>query len=329
MNGSAQMSLDLPGNRPGCVVEAVVEGAVIGGGMLHLACDPADFVAALPALGHIRAETANRIVTHVKYGAYGNVSAGPGGGIVLNQAIDLRLTFRYWRHIFAAPEGTADFGRGFHVFDASGRPVHGIVLTDSSDHAAFAALTARFADPGTEARAVPPVPQPALPPDASVDRRALAAHWAALQDTHDFVALLRDFGIGRLQALRLIGEDYARPLGIGTLERLVALAAAEQVPLMVFAGNAGCLQIHSGAVAPAGGPPLRITGPGFECSVDTAGLASLWLVRKPTRDGIVTSIEAFDDTGELVLQLFGVRKPGIAESEAWRALLQAGVGQAG
>jgi putative hemin transport protein len=43
-----------------------------------------------------------------------------------------------------------------------------------------------------------------------------------------------------------------------------------------------------------------------------------WLVRKPSRDGIVTAVECFDAHGELIVQFFGKRKPGQPELESWR-----------
>jgi putative hemin transport protein len=38
-------------------------------------------------------------------------------------------------------------------------------------------------------------------------------------------------------------------------------------------------------------------------------------------DGIVTSIEAFDDRDRNVLLMFGERKPGKPELEQWRTLV--------
>lgn len=46
-----------------------------------------------------------------------------------------------------------------------------------------------------------------------------------------------------------------------------------------------------------------------------------WLVRKPTDQGVVTSLECYDDAGELLLQCFGKRKGAESESPHWRALL--------
>jgi putative hemin transport protein len=44
-------------------------------------------------------------------------------------------------------------------------------------------------------------------------------------------------------------------------------------------------------------------------------------VRKPTRDGIVTSLEIFDADDAQIAWLFGERHEGEAEMPAWRLLL--------
>jgi putative hemin transport protein len=46
-----------------------------------------------------------------------------------------------------------------------------------------------------------------------------------------------------------------------------------------------------------------------------------WVVRKPTADGDVTSLELFDADGETLAMFFGERKPGRAELASWRALV--------
>jgi hypothetical protein len=65
---------------------------------------------------------------------------------------------------------------------------------------------------------------------------------------------------------------------------------------------------------------------GGACRVSPAGtcepqIARAWVVRKQTVDGIVTSLELYNDAGESVALFFSKRKPGEAESEQWRALL--------
>ena len=55
--------------------------------------------------------------------------------------------------------------------------------------------------------------------------------------------------------------------------------------------------------------------------LDDTKLAELWFVRRPGSNGIVYSIEAYDDRRNLVLHLFGSPADAEAESEAWRALI--------
>ncbi|MCY1358542.1 Hemin transport protein HemS [compost metagenome] len=93
---------------------------------------------------------------------------------------------------------------------------------------------------------------------------------------------------------------------------------------MVFVGNQHCIQIHSGPVK-----NLRwldtwfnVLDPEFNLHLKTPGITELWRVRKPSSDGVITSWEAFDADGELVVQLFGARKPGIPEREDWRQLAE-------
>ena len=52
--------------------------------------------------------------------------------------------------------------------------------------------------------------------------------------------------------------------------------------------------------------------------VDRAGVARAWAVRKPTSLGIVTSLELYAESGELVLQVFGERHAGEGEREDWQ-----------
>lgn len=60
--------------------------------------------------------------------------------------------------------------------------------------------------------------------------------------------------------------------------------------------------------------------PGFNLHLRMDLFTEAWLVRKPTVDGIVTSLECYDAEGSLIVQFFGERKPGKPELTAWTAL---------
>jgi putative hemin transport protein len=92
---------------------------------------------------------------------------------------------------------------------------------------------------------------------------------------------------------------------------------------MVFVGNHGMIQIHTGPVKTvrAMSPWLNVLDPGFNLHLRSDLVASAWVVCKPTSDGIVTSLELFDAEGESIAMLFGARKPGTPELAGWRGLI--------
>ncbi|MGE0576471.1 ChuX/HutX family heme-like substrate-binding protein, partial [Reyranella sp.] len=66
---------------------------------------------------------------------------------------------------------------------------------------------------------------------------------------------------------------------------------------------------------------FNIVDPAFNLHLRDEGVARVFSVRKPTDDGIVTSIEAFDALDRNILLMFGARKPGKPELEEWRTLV--------
>ena len=92
---------------------------------------------------------------------------------------------------------------------------------------------------------------------------------------------------------------------------------------MVFVSSRGCIEIHTGPVKTIRnmGSWINVLDPRFNLHLNQDGLAKAWVVRKPTEDGIVTSIEFFDEEDHLVMMIFGKRKPGIPEDENWRTLV--------
>jgi putative hemin transport protein len=66
---------------------------------------------------------------------------------------------------------------------------------------------------------------------------------------------------------------------------------------------------------------LNVLDPGFNLHMREDRIASVWIVEKPTSDGVVTSVEAFDHAGELMAMFFGARKPGQPEREEWRRIV--------
>jgi putative hemin transport protein len=66
---------------------------------------------------------------------------------------------------------------------------------------------------------------------------------------------------------------------------------------------------------------LNVLDPNFNLHLREDSIAHVWVVEKPTVDGVVTSVEAFDHQGELMAMFFGARKPGKPELQGWRDIL--------
>jgi len=294
-----------------------------------------DWLALLQALqpcGPLLALTRNEHTVHEKTGVYENLSGGGKVGLALGKDIDLRLLFAHWHVGFAVTEalrsGTTQHSLQF--FAADGRAVHKVFCRQTSDHAAFSALVQHFTDAARTWHDVmfqSPAPPTALCPDAEINANGLLKAWAAMQDTHEFFDLIKRFKAERQQSFRLAEGRFTRRTTAIAVRTALQTAAASSSPIMVFVGNPGCIQIHTGPVVRVepmeihGAHWLNVLDPGFSLHLQEDAIAHVWVVEKPTVDGIVTSVEAFDRAGELMLMLFGPRKPGEPEREDWRTIV--------
>lgn len=277
----------------------------------------------LSELGEVMALTRNADAVHEKIGTYGPFEGSAAMGLFVGEAMDLRLFLTRWAHAWAVMPETGEGRRSLQVFAADGSAVHKVFSRPATDLAAWDRLVADFADAAPGPLAIKPAAAPAVPkPDGEIDLGGFLAGWDGLTDTHHFFPLLMKFGVARTQAFRLAGPARARPVPAGSLRRCLTTAAAQGLPIMVFVGNPACIQIHTGPVAQLreAGPWFNVLDPGFNLHLRETAIDTAWVVRKPTEDGVVTSLELFDAQGEAIATLFGKRKPGQAEDPAWRAL---------
>lgn len=276
----------------------------------------------VPTLGHVMALTRNDSVVHERKGTYQNVSFTGHMGLVIGEAIDLRLFMSQWKFGFAVNEAGR---RSLQFFAGDGEAVHKIYLTDQSDVAAYDTLVATYtADDQSDALRIEPKPEPAVTiADAAIDGAAFRQGWLELTDTHEFFGLLRKHNVSRLQAMRLAPEGHAIPTSMAAVKRVFERVAEMSLPIMIFVSSRGCIQIHTGEVhklLPMG-PWFNVMDPDFNLHLREDHVASAWVVKKPTSDGVVTSLELFDAEGQQIALIFGKRKPGIPEMPEWQQVL--------
>lgn len=304
------------------VTEAEIVALDEGALATRLRPDWTGILARIGTLGEVMALTRNADAVHEKTGTYGRLEGGAQMGLFVGEEIDLRLFLSNWAFAWALAAPSAKGRRSLQFFGPEGAAVHKIFSEAGTDLAAWDALVAEFAadlpPPAIQPAAAPKVPLP----DPAIDVAGLLAGWDGLRDTHQFFALLRRFEVARTQAFRLAGPERARPVPTSSLRAVLQGAAAAQTPIMVFVGNAGSIQIHSGPVVElrATGPWFNVLDPRFSLHLREGAIDTAWVVQKPTDDGVVTSLELFDAHGAAIATLFGKRKPGQAEDPAWRAL---------
>lgn len=289
---------------------------------------PVEFLPKLTGVGPVKTITRNESAVLEVEGAYDNVEFFEAHGMGQSLGtIDLRIFLRHWKKAFWLEEQTKRGPRqSMQFFDGTGTAIHKIYATGKTDTSAFAALAeSHFAESQQPDETVEAAAEkPAEKPDAEIDVAAFRTAWSGMKDTHAFFGLMNRFGVTRTQALRLAGSQYAAPLPQDCLGRLLASAASSELPIMVFVGNPGLIQIHTGPVRKIVTMDdwWNVLDPGTNLHVKRDLVHSAWIVRKPTADGIVTSVELYDATGDTVLYAFGKRKPGQPEQPAWRELAE-------
>lgn len=312
------------------ISEAELLAAQIGRNVIRLIDDPEAILRTVSLLGEVMALTRNDACVHERKGVYDNASFSKHGpmsmGLFVNPDIDLRLFMNHWQYQFAVIEETkAGPRRSLQFFGQDGLAIHKIYLTHYSDEVAYDKLVQahRHATQNTDIAISPYTSPIKTKADNQVDWPAFKAAWKGLKDTHDFHPMLRRFNITREQAFEHIGEDFAYKVDNNAARKVLALVRDRSCEMMVFVGNRGCIQIHSGPVNKllTYGDWYNVMDPKFNLHLNEKKIAHTWVTKKPTEDGIVTALEIFDEAGELIATFFGKRKPGIPELALWREII--------
>ncbi|MBB4000610.1 hemin-degrading factor [Aureimonas pseudogalii] len=315
-------------NRPRDLAEelGLAEASLLarhdGSEVVRLRPEKAALLGALPALGEVLSLMRNEVAVHETVGQFGGITIEGSSALVVNPPLDMRLFLGQWRHAFAVEiPDEAGPRRSVQVFDAAGDAILKVHLRATSDVAAFETLRGALASEDGAPLAVSPrpcAPDPGRPADPDAFRRDVAG----MADIHEFFAILRRHGLDRRSALDAMDEAHVRPLETLATTRLLEASAASGVPVMCFVGNRGGIQIRSGPItsALAMGPWINAMEPGFTLHFREDLVGDAFVVRKPTRFGLLTSIELYAADRTLAAQFFGVREPGRGENLAWREM---------
>lgn len=301
----------------------------IGNGVIRLRPEMKEILTEIESLGKVMALTRNNECVHERKGVYLNGDfSNPHAGLFVGDDIDLRIFLGHWKKVFAVvEENTRGISKSIQFFGKDGEAIHKIFLTDDSNEQAYETLVEKYKSTIQETFETIEAYNVNLDekPDNEIDTAGFKQAWLNLKDTHDFFSMLRKFGVTRTQALRLApSTNHAQQISKNDIVTMLEEVAKEKTPIMVFVGNKANIQIHTGIIRKTMWHQdwFNIMDPDFNLHLDMSKIAQTWVVRKPTEDGIVTAIEVFNEMGEIIVQFFGKRKPGIPELDIWRKTIE-------
>ncbi len=306
------------------VSEAELLATGVGEGVTVLKPEFQNILTEAGQLGKVMALTRNEECVHERKGTYLNGDfSSPHAQLFVGEDIDLRIFLNHWKFAFAVAEGDR---KSLQFFGKDGLALHKIYLTKDSNEAAFDALVEKFRadDQHTSFESEAVAPKAEEKPDAEIDVEGFQNAWRSLKDTHDFFMMTRKFGVSRTQALRLAPEGFTQKIDSSKVVNVLEDASEKELPIMIFVGNRGIIQIHTGNVKKTLWHQqwFNVMDPDFNLHLDVTKIAEAWIVKKPTEDGEVTAIEVFNKEGDFIVQFFGKRKPGIPELQEWKDLVE-------
>ncbi|WP_114749532.1 hemin-degrading factor [Pleomorphovibrio marinus] len=238
--------------------------------------------------------------------------------------IEQRVFFKAWKFGFAVTQTTPrGIMESLQFFDQEGTAVIKIFLQEKSNRDVYQQILNTYKHP-TQSPYLEEIPFEEETYAKEIDKEAFAQDWEQMKDTHDFFGMLKKHKIQRLDALKWIGNKWAYQVDRLSVRKILDVASSTKLPIMIFAGNKGNIQIHQGKVRTIRqmGNWLNVMDPDFNMHLNEEVVETAWVVHKNTEDGIVSAIELFDEKGEIVAQFFGLRKPGLPQNEAWRKLVE-------
>lgn len=316
------------------VSEAELLATTVGDYTTQLQGDWTKFMLRLPELGRVMSLTRNNSCVLEHKGPFQKIDimgAPPHQMATVIGPIESRVFFAAWKFGFAVKQHTPHgLQQSLQIFDETGTAVTKIFLQGESNNRAasnqeaYDKIVADFTAPEQkqeiELAVVKTMPTKPL---SEINKEALLTDWSNMKDTHDFFGMIRKHQANRQDAVELAEGKYTYRVQKSGLKDVLEAAAKKHLPIMVFAGNRGNIQIHQGKIQTVRVMEnwLNILDPDFNMHLREDHITSAWVVVKPTEDGEVTSIELFDKNKEMIVQFFGLRKPGLPELGKWKALV--------
>ncbi|MCR9082718.1 MAG: hemin-degrading factor [Cyclobacteriaceae bacterium] len=310
------------------VSEAGLLATGVGENVIRLSEDFVEQLEKFPKLGRVMSLTRNEGCVLEHKGTFQKIEihqAGPQKIATVIGPIEQRVFFGGWKFGFAV---VSDTPRGpmfsLQYFDKAGDAVMKVFLQEDSDFDFSEELVKAHTHADQSSDLVTETFEKAeYVNKEDLDFESFSSDWENMKDTHDFFGMLRKYKLNRLNAVEWIDDKWAYEVDRLSVRKVVEVAAETKLPIMIFAGNKGNIQIHQGKVKTIKqlGDWLNVMDPEFNMHLNESVVDRAFIVHKNTTEGLVSALELFDVEGEMVAQFFGLRKPGIPQKPEWKAIL--------
>ena len=286
-----------------------------------------NLVADLGAVGPVTIQTLTRDAAMSASEAYAEAHFSPDRQAVsvIGEGVDLRLFLNDWFSGAAVCEDSDAARRpGLHFFARDGRLFHRLFLRKGSDLEAYRLLVARYG--GARVPGIHEVPDAAAARTRVRDPAmvtAFVAEWRRLNDLREYRILLDRFGVSPLEAASLLGDGWAARVQVQAFTACMRLLAEIDLSCSITVANRGVVQTCRGPIhgVRAAEDGLAVFAARASVWLRRHGMDSVWVVRRPTADGISAALEVYDAGGELSLRVCG--NPGWRNHEdaIWEDIL--------
>ncbi|WP_336279008.1 hemin-degrading factor [Bartonella sp. CB175] len=276
-----------------------------------------------PKLGTVMALTRNEHAVHEITGCFEKIVQSQHVPLTLGE-IDLRIFLKQWKFgfeydmmILGKPTKSLQF------FDPYGVAVFKLYSKDTTNMEEWNYIVNKLLHKEQSSVLNISSPPQTQYNTTKLDVEKFRDSWRNMTDVHQLHEIISQLKINRHDAVKYVGDEFANEVKIDAIETMLNQVVRQEIPIMCFVGNKGCIQIFSGQVKNIKkmGSWINILDEKFHMHLLVSEIENVWCVRKPTRDGYISSLEVFNKNDEMIIQFFGIRKEGQKEREDWRSLL--------
>lgn len=302
----------------------------------YLGVNCRELLGELHTLGTVESIVRNEFCVHEKTGNYTNLKLGDIMGLSLDDgmgSLDLRIFLNHWKHALAVinPDGKNP-SYSIQFYDGLGQAINKVfLLTIEQSLPAFETLCEKYsknAPNQIELKSILPQNDWIYQPLPTDKLQEFHQDWQAMTDIHQFHTILTKYELDRPSSFVQAPQHCAKKLNPKLLTVLFDKLAESSIPVMIFVGNTGIVQIHCAPLynIKSMNGWLNILDDkktNFSMHLKDDAIAHLWLIKRPNgKDGDTLAIEGFDKKGNSILTLFGERTEGKAQDTNWQAFIQ-------